>query len=120
MSLDVSLSVDKIESYDGGKTFKEAEEWVFDANITHNLTKMADAAGIYQALWSPLENGWAKAKDISESVEKGLKDMKERPEHYKQFNASNGWGLYKHFIPWIEEYLNALKEYPNAKISISK
>ena len=25
--------------------------WVFDANITHNLGKMAGKAGIYDALW---------------------------------------------------------------------
>lgn len=34
------------------------EHYVFDINITHNLTGMADAAGIYNALWRSRENGY--------------------------------------------------------------
>ena len=46
--------------------------------------------------------------------------MKNRREYYEQFNSPNGYGLYKHFVPFVEEYLNACKEYPNAKIYISR
>jgi hypothetical protein len=42
--------------------------------------------------------------------------MKARPKHYEKFNSSNGWGMYHNFIPWIEEYLKALKEFPEAQV----
>ena len=104
MSLDFSLS-----------RIQETE--VYSGNITHNLGEMADKAGIYYALWRPEEKGYKLAKDIILILEKGLKTLKEKPEYYQKFNAENGWGLYEHFVPFVEEVLNACKEYPDAKIS---
>lgn len=91
---------------------------VYDGNITHNLGTMANKAGIYYALWRPEEKGYKTAKDILPLLEKGLKKLKDRPEYFEQFNAENGWGLYKHFVPFVEEIYNACEEYPNAKISV--
>ncbi|RKZ11043.1 hypothetical protein DRQ25_00860 [Candidatus Fermentibacteria bacterium] len=110
MSLDFSLEYE----CDGNKIE------VFDRNITHNLGKMAAQAGIYFALWRPKEKGWEKGKDIIETLEKGLKKLKAKPVFYKKFNAENGWGMYKYFVPFVEECLNACKEYPNAKIIVSR
>jgi hypothetical protein len=93
---------------------------VFDANITHNLGKMADKVGIYYALWRPEERKYKIAKDIIKPLEKGLKKLKSKPEYFEQFNAPNGWGLYEHFVPFVERYLEACKQYPNAKISVSR
>lgn len=93
---------------------------VYKANITHNLYDMARAAGIYKACWRPKEIGAVKASDIIPILERGLKDMKERPEYYKKFNAKNGWGTYDEFVPWVESYLNACREYPNAVIEVSR
>ena len=95
-------------------------ECVFDANITHNLNKMADAAGIYEACWRPEEIGATKAGDIIPILEKGFEDMKARPEHFKKFDSENGWGTYKDFLPWVENYLNACREYPDAIIEVSR
>ena len=95
-------------------------ECVFDANITHNLNKMADAAGIYEACWRPEEIGATKASDIIPILEKGFEDMKARPDYFKQFDSENGWGLYIHFLPWVESYLNACREYPDAIIEVSR
>lgn len=122
MSLDVSLySVEK-------KTVTchycmhehEEQELLYDANITHNLGEMADKAGIYKALWRPEEIGAKYAKDIIKIVEKGLADLKARPEYFEQFNSPNGWGMYEHFVPFVSDYLDALKENPNAEIHISR
>ena len=110
MSLDVYLSYEE----DG------QEISVYSANITHNLVRMADAAGIYEACWRPEEKGWMHARDIIPTVEEGLKRLKEQPDYFKQFNAANGWGLYEHFVPWVERYLDALKKYPSATISVSR
>jgi hypothetical protein len=52
--------------------------------------------------------------------EVGLNDLKKRPLHYKNFNAPNGWGTYKHFVPFVEKYLNACKEHPDATIDVSR
>ena len=105
MSLDVSLIL---------------ERKVFDANITHNLNSMAEEAGIYQAFWRPEEIGATVAEDIIPILEKGLSDLKARPEHYRQFDSTNGWGTYDNFVPWVEQYLDACKFFPNAKIRVSK
>jgi len=138
MSLDVYLIRKKWISYDAGKTLTEEDETVYDANITHNLGKMADEAGIYEALWRPhrLREGYnipegdynaeyevedrceIKAKELIDRLEKGLADLKERPEHFETFNSPNGWGLYVNFVPFVEEYLNACKEYPDAIIVV--
>ena len=110
------------------------------ANITHNLCKMAEEAGIYEALWRPhrlkpeydvpdedYKAEWAfedqctvLANEIITPIEKGLQDLKARPDHFKQFDASNGWGTYEQFVPWVEEYLNACKLSPNAKVEVRR
>jgi len=97
----------------------EAEE-LYWANITHNLGEMAGKAGIYRAIWRPEEMGVSYAREIIDRVEKGLRHLKERPEYFKQFNSPNGWGLYKNFVPFVEEYLKALKKNPDAKIIVSR
>jgi hypothetical protein len=106
MSLDVMLFKNK--------------KCVYEANITHNLGEMADKAGIYYALWRPEEINKIKAKDIIELLEKGLSDLKSRPEYFKQFNSSNGWGMYENFVPFVEKYLQACKENKTANIEISR
>lgn len=93
---------------------------LYDANITHNLGKMAEAAGIYKHLWRPEELNIMKAGQLIEPLEKGLALLKEKPEDFKQYNAPNGWGMYEHFVPFVEKYLNACKENPDASISVSR
>lgn len=111
MSLDVYLE-------DPTSTYNVEE--LYWANITHNLGEMASECGIYKALWRPEEINAVYAKDIIDIVEKGLIELKKRPEHYETFNSPNGWGMYEHFVPFVEEYLEALKEFPKAKIRVSR
>lgn len=122
MSLDVYLKSPvetEKECCQCGNTYKVREE-IYWANITHNLADMAQAAGIYYALWQPEEINATRASDIIELLENGLADLNERPEYFKQFNSPNGWGTYKRFVPFVEEYLNACKEYPDAIIYVSR
>lgn len=93
---------------------------LYSANITHNLGKMAKEAGLYEVLWRPDEHGYKQAKDILDILEEGLKKLKENPEHYRQFNAENGWGLYEHFVPFVENYYRACDENLDAFISVSR
>lgn len=92
---------------------------VFDRNITHNLAEMAEKAGIYDALWCGEEKGFS-AGDIVTTLENGVRDLRARPLYYRQFEASNGWGLYDHFVPFVAEILEACQKYPKAKVWVSK
>ena len=90
---------------------------VFDANITHNLNTMAEKAGIYEALWH--KQGITKAEDYIELLSNALVMMKNHPKYFKKFDASNGWGTYEHFVPWLEKVLEACKKYPIAEVHVS-
>lgn len=139
MSLDVTLWRKRQISYDEGKTYMDDNEEVFSSNITHNLGEMAEKAGIYEALWRPYrlkqdyvhsedyvvelkfeDNSEITANEIIPFLEKGLAKLKSKPKYYQKFNSPNGWGLYEDFVPVVEEYLEACKEYPNSTISISR
>lgn len=89
---------------------------VYWANITHNLGKMAEAAGIYYALWRPEEIGITHADQLTPLLEEGLSLLKSDPKKFEQFNSPNGWGMYEHFVPFVEKYLEACRENPDAEI----
>ena len=93
---------------------------VFDANITHNLNRMAEAAGIYGVVWRPEENGIETAADLIEPLKAGIAAMKADPERFRQFDAPNGWGKYRDFLPWLEQYLAACEEHPAAAVRASR
>ena len=122
MSLDVYLqSSEKIKRVcnECGSEYED-DETLYSANITHNLGKMASEAGIYEALWRPEEINVKKASELIPLLEDGLNKLKSDRQHYEKFNASNGWGLYEHFVPFVEEYLDACKKNPEAIISVSR
>ena len=93
---------------------------VYSANITHNLGRMADAAGIYAPLWRPEEVGITKAAQLIEPLRAGLEKLRNSPAHYRTFNSPNGWGLYEHFVPFVAAYLAACEENPDADVSVSR
>jgi len=141
MSLDVYIR-DKYYLTKDKVNFTEHYEDVYDANITHNLNTMASAVDVkfYYALWRPylivnpnhkiledyrLEYEFEDSvdvycKDIVDVIEDGLKKLKSNPDKYKKLDSPNGWGLYDNFVPWVEEYLNKLKEYPNMLVIVSR
>jgi hypothetical protein len=139
MSLDVRMHRIYHISYDNGKTLEVKEEEVYNANITHNLGKMAEKAGLYEALWRPyrLKTDYVQqddyviegkfegasttlAEEISPIIEKGLQDLKNRPDYFRTFDSENGWGIYDHFVPFVEKYLTALKSWPEAIITTDR
>lgn len=113
MSLDVYLSLNKCPHCG------RADE-VFGQNITHNLINMADEAGIYGILWMPEENGITTARQLITPLRKAIADMKADPKRFKKHNAGNGWGMYEHFVPWLENYLQACEAMPDAAVSVSR
>ena len=93
---------------------------VFWANITHNLNDMAEEAGIYKHLWRPDEIEITHARQLIEPLSIAVALMKADPCRFKKFDAENGWGTYKDFVPWIDKYIKACKENPDATINVSR
>jgi len=114
MSLDVQLVIFK------NKKAMAPTEIVYESNITHNLNKMAEAAGIYMELWRPEEIGVKKAEQLIEPLRIGIAKLGADPEFYKTFNAANGWGTYVYFFPFVVNYWTACVKYPIAKIEVSR
>lgn len=125
MSLDVYLEGKEADVLcvcqrcDYAHTRRETER-LYTANITHNLTAMADAAGIYEQLWRPDEIGMVKAAQLIEPLRAAVALMKADPATFEAHNPANGWGSYAHFVPWIERYLAACEEYPDADVNVSR
>lgn len=92
---------------------------VYSANITHNLNKMADAAGIYKHLWRPGEIGVTQARQLIEPLEAGLALLLADPDKFRQYNPANGWGDYNGLVQFVKAYLAACREYPDAAVRVS-
>jgi hypothetical protein len=103
MSLDISL----VE-------MQPAE--VHSENITHNMTRMASEAGLYDCLWHPGDHGFKQAKQLIDTLTKGIVLMRANPDHFKQFNPANGWGDYAVFLDQLEALLEACIAHPEATI----
>jgi len=101
---------------------KEDEELFTDeaysANITHNLTSMADAAGLYKACWHPYDIGIKRAGDLAPVLREGLVKLLKDPAKYKKFNPENGWGDYELLVRFVTDYAIACEEHPDAEIKI--
>ena len=95
-------------------------EYVYSCNITHNLGPMAKEAGMYYCLWRPDEINVKCAKEIVKTLEFGLRMMLQNPDVYRKLDAPNGWGTYNDFIPWLQEYIEACRNYPDATIEVSR
>jgi hypothetical protein len=113
MSLDIDLMVVQPVS-------------VYEANITHNLGKMADdvvlsnGKNLYQVLWRPDEHGWKFARDISEMLNEGWNILLSDPERFRKFNPENGWGSYDGLVNFVYKYRNACWDNPDAELRISR
>lgn len=93
---------------------------VFEADITHNLTTMAEKAGLYMPLWRPEEIGVTHARDLSEHLEKGLKELRENKVELEKLNPENGWGSYENLLSLTKRYLEACNENPDAVITAER
>lgn len=121
---------------------------LYSANITHNLGRMASEAGIYEALWRPGEmldpelsarmrveadaNRWGAVRELEkllpvvraahliDPLRSGLELLRSDRQRFEKFNAPNGWGLYQHFVPFVEKYLAACQEHQEAFVEVSR
>lgn len=89
-------------------------------NITHNVNKMADLLGVYEALWRPEENGFVKADDIKMLVQAALWNFEGKYEELKALEPSNGWGTVEDFKAFLMQVEDACWEHPRALIEVSR
>ncbi len=94
----------------------EAGNEVYSRNITHNLGKMAQEAGIYMHLWRPDENGVTHARQIIEPLAAGVTLLATQKRRFEEFNSPNGWGTWEHFLPFCADYLQACRDNPDALV----
>ena len=93
---------------------------VYRGNVTHNLTEMARAAGLYEVLWRPDELGLTHAKQLIQPLQDGLTALQADPPRYKDLEPSNGWGTYEGLVGFVTGYLTACQEHPDATLEISR
>ena len=93
---------------------------VYSANITHNLNKMADEAGLYDCLWRPESVGITKAAQLITPLQKGLDKLCSHRSYFEQFNPANGWGNYDGFVRFVQQYLIACEQHPDADVEVSR
>ena len=93
---------------------------LFGANYTHNGTAMADAAGIYAAVWRPDENGITHAAQLIEPLRVGIAAMEADPARFVAVEPPNKWGSFASFLPWCKEYLAACEANPTATVEVSR
>ena len=96
------------------------DEEVYSANITHNLTVMAGLANLYQPCWRPEELGITKAGQLIPLLRAGLEKLLADPAQFIDHNPANGWGSYEGLISFVQNYLAACEEYPDAEVSVSR
>lgn len=124
MSLDVYLygesATEGCECTCGHKHTTTVQRDLYHANITHNLGTMANAAGIYKALWRPEEIDVTYARQLIPLLRAGLDWLIEQPELFKKYNPENGWGTYSGLVSFVKNYLAACEEYPDAIVYVSR
>lgn len=107
MSLDVHLEDDN------GKD-------LYERNITHNLNKMAEAAGVYQCLWRPEEIGITQAHQLIEPISRGIAFLAFYRPVCDTYAPSNGWGSWERLYDFCCDYLKACSLNPTATIRVSR
>jgi hypothetical protein len=108
MSLDIYLTCPHCGG--GGDSF----------NVTHNLTRLADAVGLYEPMWNPERAGITKAGQLGARIEEGLTMLRARPDELRPLEAENGWGTYEQFITFLDKLLAACRKAPDSTISVSR
>ena len=89
---------------------------VYEDNVTHNLTDMARAAGVYKALWRPEDLEIKTAKELKGHLSRALRRLSSDPGRYQEYNPENGWGDFEGFIQFISRLLVACIQHPDAKV----
>jgi hypothetical protein len=104
----------------GNEHTREQAEEFYCENITHNLGRMAEEAGIYMHVWRPDDLGLTRAVQLIEALRKGIALLESDPARFMKLDDPGGWGTYRQFVPWLKSYLAACEEHPDALVYVSR
>ncbi len=94
---------------------------LYHANVTHNLTAMAQAAGLYGCLWRPDEEGLTHAADLLTPLREGLAQLQALdPAVVERHTPANGWGTYAQLVDFVGAYVAACALHPEARVEVSR
>ena len=94
----------------------DRDETIFEWSPTYNLSAMFREAFGGNGL---RDFSGLKASECVDRLRTGLADMRARPDHYRQFDAANGWGVYGDtLLDCIEKFLAVCECNPNAIVSM--
>ena len=91
---------------------------IFEKNITHNLGKMADVAGVYLPIWRPEEISVVMAFQLIGPLKSGVRVMQAEKEKLQKYNPKNGWGKYEDLLYFAKEYFKACCRHPHASVKV--
>lgn len=94
MSYDIRLGV---KVADAGGLFAVIAEPEL-SSPTYNLRNMFVAC----MGWDYAQSKWYNVADVLPNIRHGIAELQERPDKYRKYNASNGWGT-------VKDALDALK-----------
>lgn len=109
------------------------EVWRWDG-MTYNLAGMFRKAGFYDAIKRPfddyrdgnkgryppvVEKGAVAVSDVVELVRKGLADMVENEDDYRELEPDNGFGDYPGALRFTRALLQACTKHPDAFIKFT-
>jgi len=102
---------------------------VFERNITHNLGDMArevlvecqgKVVSLYTLMWQPetinLTHAWQLVMPLNEALDNLLSDS----SLFKDFTPKNCWGNYDGLCGFVNAYLEACCENPDAIIRVCR
>lgn len=111
MGIDVTLYAEvNLGHKDGHSRFE-----VYSSNMTHNISRMCEEAGIEPFIWYPEDNGITLASHLIQPLREAIALMESDPPRFEKLNPKNGWGDYKHTVIWLKDILNHCEEYPLAR-----
>jgi len=108
MSYDISLKV-KVEGVD---KYVECAE---GGNTTWNVRTLIEKSSGW-SIQNCDNNGTAEA--LGKLIEKGICELENNPEQYKQYEAPNGWGTVESTLHFYKYLLEACKEHPYAYVFV--
>lgn len=88
---------------------------VYESNITYNLRPMMVAAGLEGG---PKALHGKTGREVSDLLYAVWSELRRDPVTYSKLDAPNGWGLYKHLVPWIKAWYLASRTYPSAIVKV--
>ena len=96
--------------------FKRRQDY-FSSNITHNLSKMFDEAGVDDILW---HGDGRVAGSVVDRLREAERIMLDDPPRFQKHNPENGWGDYEGALRFLRAVIEACVANPEGVIRCSR